>query len=292
MTEKLGVIFLGLFLLITGCSGSDGGSRDTDGDGLEDIVETQVYGTNPYHADTDGDGRSDGEEVSIGTDPLASDYARTLTLNNSASKDVTVYFVWIGGINGNGGTYTFEYFKNQGCDNSYDPARRQDRCRMAIPAGKSKKLNLNKGGINISGGLDHEPMGPCPTTMFEINISPKDNPTHDIFDLSLVNGFNYSMQIKSSKGLETKHVTKATGHHDAFGVFPLGCSVCVATGSVPPEWDYCPGTKSKDKPCGAQCYNANECKSGPDDKHANVSCTVDNVPTGGNYTVDFGDPSP
>ena len=71
MTEKLGVIFLGLFFLITGCSGGDGGSRDTDGDGLEDIVETQVYGTNPYHADTDGDGRSDGEEVSIGTDPLA-----------------------------------------------------------------------------------------------------------------------------------------------------------------------------------------------------------------------------
>ncbi len=63
MTEKLGVIFLGLFLLITGCSGGDGGSRDTDGDSLEDIVETQVYGTNPYHADTDGDGRSDGEEV-------------------------------------------------------------------------------------------------------------------------------------------------------------------------------------------------------------------------------------
>ena len=89
MTEKLGVIFLGLFLLITGCSGGDGGSRDTDGDSLEDIVETQVYGTNPYHADTDGDGRSDGEEVSIGTDPLASDYARTLTLNRLGEAGYT-----------------------------------------------------------------------------------------------------------------------------------------------------------------------------------------------------------
>jgi subtilisin len=36
---------------------------DTDGDGLPDIVETQVYGSNPNVVDTDGDGCPDGKEV-------------------------------------------------------------------------------------------------------------------------------------------------------------------------------------------------------------------------------------
>lgn len=48
-----------------------GSSKDTDGDGLPDIVETtgmrsqfgEFYKTDPYNADTDGDGFSDGEEM-------------------------------------------------------------------------------------------------------------------------------------------------------------------------------------------------------------------------------------
>ena len=291
MKEKFCAIFLGLLLLFTGCSGGDGGSLDTDGDGLEDSLETQVYHTDPFNADTDGDGRNDGDEVLVGTNPLVADYARTLLLNNNASKDVTVYIVFIRGLTGNGGTYTFDYFKDQGCDNSYDPTRRLDRCRMTIPKGRSKTLNLNKGGIDISGGLDNEPMGPCPTTMFEINMSPKDNPTTDHFDLSLVNGFNYAMQIKSSKGKETKYVKTAKGNRDAFGVFPLGCSACVATGSVPPAFSGsgCPGDASSCSKQG-QCFDPSECKSGPDEFNADVRCEVPNVPTGGNYIVDFGDP--
>ncbi|GMV92383.1 MAG: hypothetical protein AMXMBFR82_21610 [Candidatus Hydrogenedentota bacterium] len=47
---------------------------DTDGDGLTDTEETDVYGTDPANADTDGDGLSDGDEVLIdGTDPLNPD---------------------------------------------------------------------------------------------------------------------------------------------------------------------------------------------------------------------------
>lgn len=46
-------------------------SRDTDGDGLPDALETYVYGTSPLLADTDGDGVDDGLEVAWGTDPLA-----------------------------------------------------------------------------------------------------------------------------------------------------------------------------------------------------------------------------
>jgi Bacterial TSP3 repeat len=48
---------------------------DTDGDGLFDIDETGVYFTNPQLFDTDGDGIGDGEEVYMGTNPLAANAA-------------------------------------------------------------------------------------------------------------------------------------------------------------------------------------------------------------------------
>ena len=50
-----------------GSSGTAG--LDSDGDGLFDTDETQVYGTNPYVYDTDGDGIGDGTEIYNGTNP-------------------------------------------------------------------------------------------------------------------------------------------------------------------------------------------------------------------------------
>jgi hypothetical protein len=51
---------------------------DYDGDGIEDIYETNtgIYvsptdtGTDPLDSDTDGDGFNDGDEIAAGTDPL------------------------------------------------------------------------------------------------------------------------------------------------------------------------------------------------------------------------------
>ena len=43
---------------------------DDDDDTLLDVVETGVYGTNPFRADTDFDGFSDPDEIAAGTDPL------------------------------------------------------------------------------------------------------------------------------------------------------------------------------------------------------------------------------
>ncbi|MGB5985999.1 MAG: fibronectin type III domain-containing protein [Desulfobacterales bacterium] len=57
-------------------TGGSGGSGDTDsdGDGLTDLDEQNVYGTNRFNPDTDGDGLDDGEEVSIhGTNPTLAD---------------------------------------------------------------------------------------------------------------------------------------------------------------------------------------------------------------------------
>lgn len=44
-------------------------TRDTDGDGLADYEETNIYGTSPYLADSDSDGAPDSAEIQNGTDP-------------------------------------------------------------------------------------------------------------------------------------------------------------------------------------------------------------------------------
>ncbi len=46
-------------------------ATDTDGDGVADSDEVDLYGTDPETWDTDGDGLSDGDELFVaGTDPL------------------------------------------------------------------------------------------------------------------------------------------------------------------------------------------------------------------------------
>lgn len=44
-------------------------NKDTDGDGLKDSDELNIYGTSPYLADSDSDGIPDGQEIAKGTDP-------------------------------------------------------------------------------------------------------------------------------------------------------------------------------------------------------------------------------
>jgi len=44
--------------------------RDSDGDGLSDFDEINIFGSDPYNADSDGDGIEDGEAVLNGKDPV------------------------------------------------------------------------------------------------------------------------------------------------------------------------------------------------------------------------------
>ncbi len=53
--------------------GTDKTKADSDGDGLNDGEELQMYNTDPMEPDTDGDSYLDGEEVRNGHDPLATD---------------------------------------------------------------------------------------------------------------------------------------------------------------------------------------------------------------------------
>ena len=53
--------------------GTDPNDPDTDDDGLTDGAEVFSHGTNPLDADSDDDGLVDGDELAIGTDPLRAD---------------------------------------------------------------------------------------------------------------------------------------------------------------------------------------------------------------------------
>jgi len=54
--------------------GTDHTNPDTDGDGLSDGEEVNIHFTNPLSQDTDGDGLTDGDEVNVyGTNPTVSD---------------------------------------------------------------------------------------------------------------------------------------------------------------------------------------------------------------------------
>lgn len=54
---------------LTGENTFDLQTKDTDGDGLADFEEINLYKTSPYLEDTDSDGLPDGEEIKNGTDP-------------------------------------------------------------------------------------------------------------------------------------------------------------------------------------------------------------------------------
>ena len=59
---------------VEGAAEVDSGPLDSDGDGVADDDEVNIYGTDPWLWDTDGDGLSDSEELfNLGTDPLVSD---------------------------------------------------------------------------------------------------------------------------------------------------------------------------------------------------------------------------
>lgn len=59
---------------------------DSDGDGLTDYDETNIYGTDPNDPDTDDDGVNDGDEVERGTDPLTAE---------QKGKDFPWEYLWL-----------------------------------------------------------------------------------------------------------------------------------------------------------------------------------------------------
>lgn len=65
------------------------GVQDSDGDGLSDYEEINVYYTSPYLEDSDSDGISDKQEITQGTDPscpVGKDCGGTNTISNPTAS--------------------------------------------------------------------------------------------------------------------------------------------------------------------------------------------------------------
>lgn len=61
-------------------------NKDTDGDGLNDYDEINIYHTSPYLADSDGDGINDAQEIKNGTDPNCPTGKQCVTTSNAATQ--------------------------------------------------------------------------------------------------------------------------------------------------------------------------------------------------------------
>jgi len=96
---------------------------------------------------------------------------------------------------------------------------------------------------------DHVPWQGCPHTLAELTLFGYAN--QDITDISLVNGFNYPMELASTlPNVQSIRVDHATGNKNTKGVFGLGCDLCNRVDKPP-----CPGIADP-----AECNPKNDCQ--------------------------------
>lgn len=162
-------------------------------------------------------------------------------------------------------------------------------CNFSLPNGKSQTMSLDvlpqgKVSLAISAGKNHFPKGPCNTTLAEMTINDTGK---DGYDISLVNGRSFDMQITSDNGQTI--TLDSNDPKKTLGVFPVGCSRCVDNIGVAPNFagngsttQNCPGYGREVGP-----MPAGSCKTGDEFNPVPNKCEIDSVPTGGNYTVTF-----
>lgn len=115
-------------------------------------------------------------------------------------------------------------------------------CYFTIAANESQSLPTQNRHLNATMSFN-APVG-CGSTKAEININ--DPKWYDTLDISLVDGFNEPIQL-TYDGQTIGRVTDSVNNEKAFGVYPMGCDLCVA--------------KSDQTPCGMTPGNYG-CKSG------------------------------
>lgn len=99
-------------------------------------------------------------------------------------------------------------------------------CSFPLAATKRRVLPLSGSYLNATFTFG-APVG-CGTTKAEVNVN---NPSwYDVTDVSLVDGFSNYIMVEANG---TRIFAKKSGNEKSFGVYPLGCDICVARQSPP-----------------------------------------------------------
>ena len=107
-------------------------------------------------------------------------------------------------------------------------------CEFHLAKGASQHLPLSGNYLNATFAFDAGQI--CGTTKAELNIN---NPKwYDIADVSLVDGYSNKIKITAIEpgdaGTSTLGPPKGpTGNEKVYGLFPVGCDICVARQSPP-----------------------------------------------------------
>ncbi len=127
--------------------GTDPHNPDTDGDGISDGDEVNLYHTDPTRADTVGDGISDGWKVFHGLNPLAPQ-SMSLITNNAATTvwaGMTYWDLWLTGAQSNTVIRHF-YVPTQAASNNFTSI--QAAINAATNAGSLYIIHVAAGTYN------------------------------------------------------------------------------------------------------------------------------------------------
>lgn len=165
---------------------------------------------------------------------------QTITVVNNRSAPVTLYMGFIGSIGW--GKYSAKDFPGfsvapPSCNQAGNVLYR------TMQPGEQVVISFdpNKGQVSPAFSADQCTWN-CPQTIAEFTL--QGYAAQDITDISLVNGFNYPMELKSSStNVPTIRMDGATGNKNKYGVFPRYCDLCNASQKpgcpVPPDQSEC-----------------------------------------------------
>ena len=110
-------------------------------------------------------------------------------------------------------------------------------CQFHLGKHESRVLPLGGQYLNATMAFDATPS--CGSTKAEVNVN---NPTwYDVVDVSLVDGYSNKIKMTAVEpAVDAGPVSTtlgppngATGNEKVFGVYPMGCDICVARQSPP-----------------------------------------------------------
>jgi hypothetical protein len=167
---------------------------------------------------------------------------QTINVINNTGNQQTFY---IGLNNKTYAPYTNSFWENQGCSFTTGTAY---SCQFTLANNGTQTFTVTQGAnIAISAGILvwSQCGGGTGLSMAELNLNTSPN-GQDFYDVSLVNGFNYAVNISPLTSAQapapdsiTIDITSLTGNSKVAGVYPAGMDICVKSLS-PPTGPGCP----------------------------------------------------